>query len=461
NNYYYNQDDYYDYAYSARLRRFYSPYYGYSYYDPIYTNSYWYDYSPVNWGVSIYSGYSWWAPSSFYYSPFVYSPGISIGINVGWGVPCYSNWYTPYWNRPWGWGGWYSPIGYNGYWAGYNQGYWAGYNHGYYDGSWSIANPYYYNSYDGNFHYGPRGASVSGNSPRPSGSQVFGTGRMTQSVGDKYVDAVTHGRITRPNPDSDFGKKGVSPVDRPSTRPVDMTSPASGKGMDRPSSIDNDLRPSSRPTGPKDVKEPGTYPKDFIDRPTAKPATSTPRSTEDVSPIKPGGRTSPQETAPVRPGVKEPTNVRPYDQPKNPVTPRPSSPVTPSNPKRDDQRSNDSKNGAYNGPSNTYDRGRISPLQNSPREQDERLSNPKSSGSRPGNSGSRPQQDAPTKEYRNNERLNATPRGYEQREQRTEPSQQRTTRPSMEMPRSRDQQRAPVFQPRNEPKQFSQPGKRR
>ncbi|HNP48410.1 MAG TPA: hypothetical protein PKL85_06205, partial [Bacteroidia bacterium] len=53
-NNYYNDDDYYDYAYSARLRRYYSPVIGYSYYDTYYTNSYWYDYNPSSWGVSIY-----------------------------------------------------------------------------------------------------------------------------------------------------------------------------------------------------------------------------------------------------------------------------------------------------------------------------------------------------------------------------------------------------------------------
>src|SRR5262245_32611644 len=42
---YYNDDDYYDYAYTARMRRFYSPMPGYAYYDPYYTNTYWYDYN--------------------------------------------------------------------------------------------------------------------------------------------------------------------------------------------------------------------------------------------------------------------------------------------------------------------------------------------------------------------------------------------------------------------------------
>ena len=43
-NYYdeYSSDDYYDYGYSARLRRFHGPTFGFSYYNNYYTNSFWY-----------------------------------------------------------------------------------------------------------------------------------------------------------------------------------------------------------------------------------------------------------------------------------------------------------------------------------------------------------------------------------------------------------------------------------
>ena len=57
NNYY---DDYYDYEYASRLRRFNDYNMGYGYYDDYYTNSYWYNYDPYFWGVSIYTGYNWW-----------------------------------------------------------------------------------------------------------------------------------------------------------------------------------------------------------------------------------------------------------------------------------------------------------------------------------------------------------------------------------------------------------------
>ena len=46
-NNYYNQDDYYDYAYSSNIRRFHtSVNMGFGYYNPYFTNSYWYDYNP-------------------------------------------------------------------------------------------------------------------------------------------------------------------------------------------------------------------------------------------------------------------------------------------------------------------------------------------------------------------------------------------------------------------------------
>ena len=63
NNYYgYDSDDYYDYGYSARLRRFHSHNYFDNYYHDYYTNAYWYDNDPFYWGSSIYLGYNWMNP---------------------------------------------------------------------------------------------------------------------------------------------------------------------------------------------------------------------------------------------------------------------------------------------------------------------------------------------------------------------------------------------------------------
>ncbi len=131
-NNYFNSDDYYDYAYAARIKRFNTAYSGWGYYDDYYTNLYWYTYNPAYWGSSIYLGYNWW------------SPGFSIGFSWGWGwggcYPYYGyNYYNPYYP--------YYPsyYGYNSYAAGWNNGYAAGYYDGYYGK--------YYNSYDRNSRY--------------------------------------------------------------------------------------------------------------------------------------------------------------------------------------------------------------------------------------------------------------------------------------------------------------------
>ena len=179
--------DYYDYEYSSKIRRFYQPAYGYNYYDPYYTNSYWYDYNPYSWGVSIYLGYNWWAPSAFYYDPFCYG-GFSVGIGYGYGYyggyPYYP--YAPYY--PYG-----GPYYGNNY----------GYYNGYYAGN---CNPYYYNSYDNNsFYYGPRG-SVSSNSPRSSSQRQS----SITPLGVKYEDAVSSGRISKTR--SDYINKSEIPT---------------------------------------------------------------------------------------------------------------------------------------------------------------------------------------------------------------------------------------------------------
>ncbi|HTB32202.1 MAG TPA: hypothetical protein VK808_09260, partial [Bacteroidia bacterium] len=58
NNYYSN--DYSDYDYSSRIKR-YDQDWGYNgYYDDVYTNSYYYSYDPYLYGTSIYLGSPWW-----------------------------------------------------------------------------------------------------------------------------------------------------------------------------------------------------------------------------------------------------------------------------------------------------------------------------------------------------------------------------------------------------------------
>lgn len=175
-NNYYDEDDYYDYYYASRIRRFHRPLWGYSYYDPFYTNSYWYDYNPYNWGTSIYLGYNWWAPSAWY-SPsycsfgYGYNPWNGWGWSIGWGYNPWNSW------SGYGWNGGY----HNGYANGYWNGYYDGYNNGLYNGYY---NPYYFNSYDqlsyNNVYYGPRRTSSTSNK----------TANTPRSVGQNYYQAL-------------------------------------------------------------------------------------------------------------------------------------------------------------------------------------------------------------------------------------------------------------------------------
>jgi hypothetical protein len=166
----YNNDDYYDYTYSSRLRRFYAPVNGYSYYDPYYTNLYWYDYNPYSWGVSIYLGYSWWAPPYYYSSPF-----------------CYGGYYNP----------WYSPC-YGGY--GYYPVYAYYPVYDYYASPYGYCNPYYYNSYDPtSYYYGPRGTTSSNIRSNTGTRNSTFASRESRTLGDKYIEAVNTGRIIPPS----------------------------------------------------------------------------------------------------------------------------------------------------------------------------------------------------------------------------------------------------------------------
>ena len=75
NAYYYDQgyqnNNYYDYSYSSRIRRFHRPMYHSNYYGGLYTDYYWYNNDPFYCGTSIYYGYNWHSP---YYSYYSYSP---------------------------------------------------------------------------------------------------------------------------------------------------------------------------------------------------------------------------------------------------------------------------------------------------------------------------------------------------------------------------------------------------
>ncbi len=178
----FSYDDYYDYEYATRLRRFNNPIDGLGYYDNYYTNSYWYNQNPYNYGISVYNGYGWWGNNYNYYS---YNPSVYFYQNWGWGN-----------NLGWGNNGYnpYSSLN-NPYWLGFNQGYNMGYFNGwngypYYNGFgygypyYGYGNPYggfnngwgYFNMYDNNskYTYAPRSSHGGANSERTSNPGVVG-----------------------------------------------------------------------------------------------------------------------------------------------------------------------------------------------------------------------------------------------------------------------------------------------
>jgi hypothetical protein len=198
-------DDYYDYEYATRVKRFNNQINGLSYYDNYYTNSYWYNQNPYNYGVSVYNGYSWWGSS---YKSYCYSPSVNFYSNLGWGNTIG-----------------YGYNGYNPYMSAYTQGYNNGFNNGYFGNYYGYGSPYYggnyfgynnfgnpygyggynhynlynngwgyYNSYDHNssYTYGPRASHGGGNSNRVSNPGING---QRESYYQKYVDEVSDKQI--------------------------------------------------------------------------------------------------------------------------------------------------------------------------------------------------------------------------------------------------------------------------
>ena len=104
-----------DYYYSSRINRFHRSYATFSYYSPVFTDAYWYDYQPYSWGISIYGGsgfgfglsynyplyydYGWDYPyygGSYYggYDPFCYNWFSPLVINIGIGNWWPHNYYS-------------------------------------------------------------------------------------------------------------------------------------------------------------------------------------------------------------------------------------------------------------------------------------------------------------------------------------------------------------------------------
>ena len=325
--YYEYDDEYDDYAYSTRIRRFHRPlqgfdyynnsYVDYGYYDPNYYdrffmrpnvtivlgNSYWNRYNRYNrWNNSIwfnrywddwcYTGYGFYNPYSFnnFYSPFGYSSYYSP-----YGFNSYNNWNDPYYN-----GGW----GYNRY----NR-----YNNPYQTGHTYVNT----NNNSGNKYYGPR---------NPNGAIREVTGPSGQVTTGRRGDVGTTGttnptRSNAPTKTDIRNQKTTAPVEAGNTTPPKRYEPIpSESGKERPS------RTTANPNYDRPQRTTETTPSN--DRPTRtyerpapnydRPQRTTETTPSNDRPTRTYERPAPNYDRPQRATETAPSNDRPtrtYDRP--------------------------------------------------------------------------------------------------------------------------------------------------
>ncbi|MDX1666035.1 MAG: hypothetical protein R3350_02350 [Saprospiraceae bacterium] len=179
-------DESYNYYYTSRIKRFHRPYYGFDYYDPVYTDIAYYDPSML-WmypGATVliydnffsYGDYMRWRRFQRYNrfrSGFFPGGGINFSLGFGVGSPFFGNspfgFYNPWWGNRW-----YSPglYSYNTF---YNNFYFGGGSF-YCPPTWGSG--YVYNTIDNyrDTYYGPRTGSV-----RPVEGVNSGRGRGSSS----------------------------------------------------------------------------------------------------------------------------------------------------------------------------------------------------------------------------------------------------------------------------------------
>jgi hypothetical protein len=232
-NNYYSESGY---EYASRLKRFHNSYVVFDFYSPLYTETFWYHYTPYTWGVSIYddwyyygggvsrynwtSGFGgsyWWGYDPWLdYDPWMgygwnswYAPGVSYGINYYLG--------RPYYHYPMAWNSWDNPNwnAYNPYYGfdHHNNPYGPGYRDDYYHNNNNNNNP----GYNPSSPYDPRhrsGYSVS--TRRSSGAQPANPRDNTGSsqAGD--------GRKSGSGTYTEHGRRGVPVTDGANRRETEI-----------------------------------------------------------------------------------------------------------------------------------------------------------------------------------------------------------------------------------------------
>ncbi|MDB9775243.1 hypothetical protein OAB47_03315 [Vicingaceae bacterium] len=264
NNQDFNMDDYYDYEYTARLRRFHGPTVGVGmgmgYYDPFFVDPFFYNRNPMFIGGSI-------------YDPFFSPMG---GWNVGFGY------------NPWGWN--------NGF--GMNNAYWAGYNHGFNNGFYGgngFDNGFGRSVSRSNTHYAPRGSGIT--APYQRGGRAEqnpireNNGRMGNPTNNTTQPVRPETRTARPatRPSADDYARPSSPTASPTTRPT--TRPNVNQ------SVPQNVRPQV-PSNATAVPQQSTRPSrtNTYSRPSRGGSYNQPTTPQRSSPT----RTAPQSSSPSR-----------------------------------------------------------------------------------------------------------------------------------------------------------------
>lgn len=383
---YYDDDTYgyyddYDYYYSSRIKRFYHPYTGFGFYDPVYVGYNYYD--PFAWDYYTYPG------ANIYFS---FGLGFSFGFGSYWSTPApyyysYNNWYYPSYTY-WGGCGGYYPYGnyYNPYYPPYygggscGGGYYGG-GGGYYPGHGD-----HHGGHD-DYYYGPRVTGNTGSSPR---GPVTNPGIVQPDVKAHDTDVTqandrprglpepgTPGRVTTPETpvitqpehtpaipaaprqDANSGVVRQVPVDR--EIPRDQATPAPKRPVFRPDvekyqpyPTPERAKPAGNPAAENPSGRPTTPPKDDFKPYPGGTRTDAPARTDQrpsYTPPSPNSQDRPSYSPPPRQNSDSGNQTRPQgnDRPSYSPPPRPSnesrsndrpsySPPPRSN---DSQRSND------------------------------------------------------------------------------------------------------------------------
>lgn len=340
---YSDEDDDYAYEYSSRIRRFHRPAPAVDYYDPFFSDLYYYDpyFMPGNsiytYGYNDYWSWRQWRRAQRWNSWYSWGVGPTWST-WGWNS-CY-NAYNP-WNNPWAMNNYY----YDPYWT------WNGYNPYYgnygYGNNWND-NSYYYSNTGNGSNFQPK--TYTG--VRRHGSSVnSGYARIAETNGGmgRLVDSKQTGPVlqTRNAPRSSGLTKGTG---------INGTGPSSGRTVEAREETTTGRRPNDRANTPnnndRNVEQPART------RPSSETA---PRRSESPAETRPS-RQNETETRPTR-TQSETRPSRTEERPRSESRParteeRTRSNDTPSRtqesrPSRSEGRSND--NGSSN--NRSYDSG--------------------------------------------------------------------------------------------------------